>query len=335
MTKFWRKSGWISLWIVLGVGIADLTYRYGFELLAVPTSSMEDTINPGEYVWVNKLVPGPRIFSNNPSLYRRWEILDSLKRNNIVVFNFPESDTVIADRPDESYYMLKRELPGDSLYKNCEKELVQLKVNRRPRMVKRMVGLPGDTIEIRRGTLYVNNKPIKESKNTIKPYRWQGNESQFNRLQSRLSKERKEYTQYSHQIIHLSNRDLKEIGRLAEYCEEVILQRGVPDKNVFPFERLRGWNADNMGPIYLPRSGDNIEITPENISLYKRKIEVFENNPKITVKGNYVFMNNIPISSYTFKLNYYWTIGDNRPNSLDSRYWGAVPQNHIVGKINR
>lgn len=331
-----RRVLHIILWAGLGILISDLFYRYCFEILAVPTSSMQDTIEAGDYVWVNKMIPGPRFNTNHPDKYRRLRISRSLNYSDVIVFNFPEADTIIDSRPGESYYLLRRKHPNlDSLLTNAGwGKLLTLDVKDRPRMVKRVVGLPGDTFEIRNGLLHINGLFSLEDAAVINTYQWTGQPNELNDILRQSGLSAAPYTNNGKLYIQLSDEALLSLGDHADSLQRESLSAGIPDPFVFPFQRSWGWNADNLGPIYLPRKDDTIELNPRNFAIYNRMIRVFE-NVNLEQKGDSYFVNDIPISSYTFKLNYYWTHGDNKPRSFDSRYWGPVPENHIVGIIVR
>ncbi|GAO28926.1 signal peptidase I [Geofilum rubicundum] len=323
----------LALWLLLGVLISDLVYRYGFELLKVPTSSMENTIEPGQYVLVNKLIPGPRFYANDPDKYNRPYRYKDLKYGDIIVFNFPDADTIIANKPGESYYLLRRQHPNlDSLLiTEGWGDLQSTEVTQRPRMVKRITALPGDTVQIERGTLMINGQG-KSEEHACLTYLWTGQDQDLPRALARLNNEVEPLIEGNKTYLRLNNQDLERLGDLSTHLKREILSPGIPDAYIFPFMRSWLWNADNLGPIYLPRQGETIELTPQNLPIYRRMIEVFEQTP-LEVKGNYIFANQIPISKYTFKLSYYWVHGDNRPRSFDSRYWGPVPENHIVGVV--
>ena len=329
-----RKILHIVFWVGLGILISDLFYRYCFELLAVPTSSMQETIEAGDYVWVNKLIPGPRFRSHHPDKYRRLRVSRSLDYGDVIVFNFPEADTIIDTKPGESYYLLRQQHPNlDSLLQLTGwGTLKTLEVKNRPRMVKRIVGLPGDTMEIRNGLLHINGIFSLEDAAVIHTYQWLGPTDELNSNLKQAELNATPYARDNKLYVNLSDNDLSKLGDSADYLRRETLSPGIPDPYVYPYRRAWGWNADNMGPVYLPRKGDTILLNQHNFHLYGRMIRVFE-NANIEIKGNYFYINNIPVSRYTFKLDYYWTHGDNRPRSFDSRYWGPVPENHIVGII--
>ncbi|MGQ1947795.1 signal peptidase I [Geofilum sp. OHC36d9] len=334
MSKKINKNIKVLLWIGLGLLISDSIYRYGFELLAVPTSSMQNTIKAGDYVWVNKLRPGPRFYPNNANQYFRLNWGQKLAINDIIVFNFPDADTAFTEKPGESYYLLKRQsrLP-DSVNTQAWGQIKILCVNKRPRMIKRIVGLPGDTVIIKEGHLWVNQQKFEEPESTIKSYEWTGDSITLLKISKQLGRDIP-----LHQIdvfnttIRLSVEEARQLQNTYGPLKQFTIRPGIYDPNAFPFSAQRRWNANNMGPIVIPRKGMTMRLTPDNFALYERIINVFEEE-NICRIGNYLFKNNIPISKYTFKMNYYWVHGDNQPRSFDSRYWGPVPENHIVGVV--
>ncbi len=334
MNKLVKKRIFTIFWIALGIFIADVTYRYGFEFLAVPTSSMQSTIKAGDNVWVNKLKPGPRFYSNKIKNYFRLKLGKELKYNDIIVFNFPDADTAFTEKPGESYYLLKRQSAVVDSIVQQEKwgKLMALKVHQRPRMIKRIVGLPGDTIVIKNGHLMVNGRLFEEPSTGLNAYNWTGDTAVIQELED-LLKRPIPIKEIDHKIvIHLINNEIPKLEKWKGDFSQTIIFRGVYDPNVYPFSKNRRWNSDNMGPIILPKKGDHIQLTSKNFDLYKRLVNVFERED-IQLKGDYLFNNNIPLSKYTFKMDYYWVHGDNKPRSFDSRYWGPVPENHIVGVV--
>lgn len=329
-----KKRIFTLFWIALGVFIADVTYRYGFEFLAVPTSSMQSTIEAGDNVWVNKLKPGPRFYSNKINSYFRIKLSDDLKVNDIIVFNFPDADTAFTEKPGESYYLLKRQSAVVDSIIQQEKwgKLMALKVHQRPRMIKRIVGLPGDTIVIKNGELLVNGRLFEEPPTGFRAYNWTGDTTAIQELEELLKRDIPINRKDHKTVIHLINNEIPKLKEWEEFLSQKTIRPGIYDPHIFPFTKNRRWSSDNMGPVVLPKKGVTVELTPKNLDLYKRLVNVFECE-NIELKGNYLFNDNIPLSKYTFKMDYYWVHGDNKPKSFDSRYWGPVPENHIVGVV--
>ena len=323
-TRLFKVSR-VLFWIVAGLLVSFFITGYLFEPLTIPTTSMNDAVETGEHVMVNKLIPGARFFPNNPNLYFRIRF-KKLDYNDIVVFNFPESDTVITNRIDESYYYHKRQNPVSPEIEPSN--LDYLKVSERPWIIKRVVALPGDTLLISEGNIFINNLETETLPSVVELYKWTGETGEAKKL--------KNINNIIHHddniFVELSKSQLDENTGLSEYLKKELLGKNIPDSNIFPFNAAWGWNAGYMGAVYLPRKGDTIELTPDNLILYKRMIETFENNT-VELRGNTIFINSKQTATYCFKMNYFWVMGDNRSHSFDSRYWGAVPENHIVGKV--
>jgi signal peptidase I len=233
-----------------------------FSILKIPSSSMEPEIKSGEYILVNKLIPGPRLFKNfefsksnsKPQTYRIKGVR-TIQRNDVLVFNFPYSNRTKLGLDLNVYY------------------------------VKRCIAIPGDSF-------YIDNGIYKVKK--------------------------------CHDILGcIENQRLISNAKQTDFPPSVY--------NCFPKKSSYNWNLKFFGPLYIPRKYDRIIIDTTNIRLYKSLIE-YETSYKITVKNKYVFLNNRPIRSYTFQMNYYFMSGDNVYNSRDSRYWGLLPEDHIVGK---
>lgn len=337
---------WISS-ILFAVVVATIVHAYAIQPFTIPTSSLEKTLLVGDFLFVSKFHYGARVpmtpvsfpmahdtialvrsksYSVKPQIpYLRLPGFQKIKRNDIVVFNWPV-DTVNAFQPygDGKYY-----------YKPIDKK---------SNYVKRTVGVPGDSIEVRDGYVYVNgerNQLPDRAKlqfayliRTSSPL---NNDMLINRYDiTDFNRDRNNPNILSAMITDESLKMLKNNPNV----EEVIsfkLPEGQRDGGVFPYDSQYSWNNDFMGPFYIPKKGVTVEINHKTIPLYKRIIEVYEGSElgidnKITQNGTEVLLNGQPITEYTFQMDYYWMMGDNRNNSEDARTWGYVPYNHVVGK---
>ncbi len=328
----WWKIFRVILWFAIGLLLADLIYRFGVELITVPSASMEKSIPVGEYVWINKLIPGPRINPNKPNIYFRLPGLRKIKRNDVIVFNFPDADTVVIDRKDESYHFLKRQYPDFDRLLGSGKwgEISNLEVKKRPRIIKRVIALPGDSITLFEGDILINGNRIPEEKSVIRLYKWTSDNETLEKYTEQL--ELTPFKKNNSFYLELTSHQIESQLKLGDYCKRELFELNFPDPNIFPFKTSTGWNADFMGPFYLPKKGDEVRLNHDNIALYFRLISTFEGN-KITLKNGKIEINGKITGTYKFKLNYYWVMGDNRPHSFDSRYWGPVPENHIIGIV--
>ena len=300
--NFWKKrykegekrsaaNEWLDA-VIFAVIVVTFINIFFFQAFKIPSSSMEKTLYTGDHLFVSKLTYGPRVpqtpltvpFTHNVIFgkesystliqndYRRLKGLRKVKRGDIVVFGFPNGDTVLRKAPSEDYYSLCR-FYGKKKVISTLGPVIARPADKVDHYVKRCVAIPGDTLEIREGLVWVDG-----------------------------------VQQPSYPGMQIS-RNLEKVQN--DYRE------------IFPFSPDYTWTRDEFGPLWIPEKGATVELTRENLPLYERIIRVYEHSSVEEA---------LAAGSYTFKQDYYFMMGDNRHNSLDSRYWGFVPEDHIVGR---
>jgi signal peptidase I len=390
---------WVDA-IVFALVAVYIINLFFFQNYQIPSSSLEKSLLVGDFLFVSKAAYGPRVPNTPLSFplvqntlpilncksyletpqwdYKRLKGFGSVKRNDIVVFNFPAGDTIafLQQNPDyysscyeEGYNFMKSQAPGveptTELCYRFGRDIVKAKesfygkimyrpVDRRENYVKRCIGLPGETLKIVNNQVYINGSIVRDQPGVQYNYFIQTNgtyltDEQFEELG--ISKEdqmllNKEYGDdslrqlgyslnsfgkvnpvYDLPLTHEKFLLIKKFKEITSILTEPTIMGG----HVFPLGYNKGWTRDNYGPLWIPKRGVTIALNIDNLPLYKRIIEAYEHN-KLEVRDGVILINGHKATTYTFKMDYYWMMGDNRHKSADSRYWGFVPEDHIVGQ---
>ncbi|MDE6410844.1 MAG: S26 family signal peptidase [Muribaculaceae bacterium] len=365
---------WVDA-IVYALVLIYFVFAFIGQQYEIPSSSLEKTLLVGDRLWVDKATFGARVpqtplhfplaqhtmpilntksYIENPQLsYHRLPGLRSIERGDIVVFNYPQGDTVAVKIPNPDYYQISYELkkngvdnPLAYIKSNPQMfgEVVVRPVDRRENYVKRTIGLPGERIKIVDDVIYINGQAIKEPENVqynyIVPVSGNISEEKWKELGVRLedvgnAPEYNESAGFRYYNIPLTKAMKAEIEKWPEVVGPLIAESesGFYDLgNVFPLGNDYGWTRTNMGEFWIPKRGATLHLTKENYPIYERAIRTYEGNDlKMTADGK-IFINGKETEYYTFKMDYYWMQGDNRDRSADSRYWGFVPEDHVVGE---
>lgn len=350
---------WVDA-ILFAVIAATIIRMFWFEAYTIPTSSMEKSLLVGDFLFVSKISYGPKIpntpiafpfvhhtmpLSQNRKSYVEWIKLPyyrfpgfgEVKRGDAVVFNYPDGDTVALKIQNQSYYALLRDYGRQRVHTDKFNfgEVVARPVDKRENYIKRCVALPGDTLQIIDQVVHINGVAQDNPENTQSKYYVKTNGARLStRLLNRLDiTEDVMMSGPGDYYLTLSQQAAEELAINTEVQEvkKIVHPAGQRQEFIFPFDARYNWNMDNFGPLYMPKAGDSVKVTVENINIYKRIITAYELND-LEVRNNRIFINGEETEYYKFKLDYYWLMGDNRHNSADSRFWGFVPNDHIVGK---
>jgi len=365
---FWKKRGqknsslveWIDALIFALVAVTFINLFF-FQNFNIPTSSMEKSLLVGDYLFVSKVSYGPRVpqtplsfplvqhtlpltkdknsfltWIQNP--YRRMKGTRTIKHNDPIVFNYPEGDTVCTKyQSNESYYSLVKRNGREAVWSNPDVfgKIVVRPADKRENFIKRCIGLPGDSVEVRHNWVYVNGMPQDSIQYLQFLYHIVTDGTPINHKKLEMLNISLADIQFSNgqYILPLHTQSLAEIRKLpnVKLVKQIEFPQGEWDSITFPFTGDLKWNRDNYGPIWIPKKGVTIPLNLANLPLYERVIDVYEGND-LKVQNGQILINGKTVTTYTFKMDYYWMMGDNRHNSADSRFWGFVPEDHIVGQ---
>ena len=374
---------WIDA-AVFAIIAATLIRTFIFEAYTIPTGSMEKTLLVNDFLFVSKLSYGPRI-PNTPLAvpfvhhtvpifntksyteavhipYTRW-FASPIRRNDVVVFNFPAGDTLTKEKDSqdpyydilrrtesEIYHDMRGQIKNENELKSLSRErarenvwnsytVTTRPVDKRENYIKRCVGIAGDTLEVKEDIVYINGikqplPPKAQAHYTVvtngAPLDPDVMMEEYN-----LDMEKQEYEPTG------KPNEFKML--LTAQAKDKMLKNGLAKSitidydyfmgggTVYPFDTTYKWSRENFGPIWVPKKGATIKLDQKNFLIYERAIRVYERNTVQNENGR-IFINGKQTDTYTFKMNYYWMMGDNRQDSQDSRYWGFVPEDHIVGE---
>jgi signal peptidase I len=332
-----KKSG-LREWLdaaVFAIVAATIIRTFFIEAYTIPTPSMEKSLLVNDYLFVSKMHYGPRlpmtplaipfVHHTTPILgtksyseavkwpYKRIWGFGSIERNDDMVFNWPQDKE--NNRP----------------------------VDKKENYIKRCVGIPGDTLEIRDRVLYINGQPGYKPKYMQFVYQVGMMPTGYDIGQDvkddlniyNITNERNEAIPNYYSLTDEDVAHLKAIPNCVVILADTFggrMNKGVPQLDIFPQDTTHfKWNQDNFGPMWIPKKGATINLTPENIALYKTIITEYEGHTLDTKQIPFL-IDGKPAPTYTFAMDYFWLMGDNRHNSLDSRFWGFVPEDHVVGK---
>jgi signal peptidase I len=332
-----KKKSILREWLdaIVFAVIAATIIRWGLlSAYTIPTPSMESTQMVGDFLFVSKVAYGPRtpktilrlpltdnkIWGTDIPSYLSWIQLPitrlpgytSVNNSHVVVFNFPADSTADGYMPP---------------------------IDMKTHYIKRCVAIAGDKLEIKNQQVYINDKKLKNPPKLQYSYKAYTNRSINDLVFKRLDITDYRYETDNEQSYYFFMTTDDKIAKLKEAniftsITKSLTPKGNRRNDVFPMNEKFAWNEDNFGPLIIPKKGMTIELTPENVILYGRTIKHYDWNDKVTLENGALFINGKKQDKYTFKQDYYFMMGDNRHNSLDSRFWGFVPGDHIVGQAS-
>lgn len=357
--NFWKKrykegekpsavNEWLDA-LIFAVIVVTFINIFFIQAFKIPSSSMESSLYTGDHLFVSKLTYGPRVpetpltipFTHNTIFghesystliqkpYRRLKGIREVRKGDYVVFGFPNGDTVLRKAPVEDYHALVRMLGQQTV--DGFGEIIVRPDDKKDHYVKRCVATPGDTLEVRDGFVWVNGEqqtiyPGVQLTYTVITTGQKINSKTLDKLGINTAELFYDPSLPGYPMMPLTAEMLEEIKAIPNVVSvdpDLDIDPVRCSKEIFPFTEDSGWTRDYFGPLWIPKKGETVEINDRNLPLYERIISVYEDGDVASALAD---------GRYTFKQDYYFMMGDNRHNSLDSRYWGFVPEDHLVGR---